>query len=197
VFFRANWNIGGTQEFTEPTAVGFFSSTIDVKMSKGNLLEIDVVTYAANTFTNLKLEILEVPFAIIGTTLNFGVVMPPIKVSDFINGFLKTYNAVLIPVSDTEFGLHNIDDYYALGVKKDWTRYIDMVDIKHEKVPIPKQITMSHAEGEDIANVQYTSINNQAFGSMKASPEVDFADEALEIESPLLYWCHRLFGKRI
>ena len=184
VFFRANWNIGGTQEFTEPTAVGFFSSTIDVKMSKGNLLEIDVVTYAANTFTNLKLEILEVPFAIIGSTLNFGVVMPPIKVSDFINGFLKTYNAVLIPVSDNEFALHNIDDYYALGVKKDWTRYIDMVDIKHEKVPIPKQITMSHAEGEDIANVQYTSINNQAFGTMKASPEVDFADEALEIESP-------------
>jgi hypothetical protein len=59
-----------------------------------------------------------------------------------------------------------------------------MVDIKHEKVPIPKQITMSHAEAEDIANVQYTSINNQAFGSVKASPEVDFADEALEIESP-------------
>jgi uncharacterized surface protein with fasciclin (FAS1) repeats len=184
VFFRANWKIGGTQEFTEPTTTGFFSSTIEVQMSKGDLLQIDVVTYAVNTFNDLKFEIIEVPFGIIGTTLNFGVTMPPMKVSDFINGFLKTFNAVLIPVGATEFALHNIDDYYALGVKKDWTRYIDMVDIKHEKVPIPKQITMSHAEAEDIANVQYTSVNNQAFGSMKASPEVDFADEALEIESP-------------
>ena len=184
VFFRANWKIGGTQEFTEPTTTGFFSSTIEVQMSKGDLLQIDVVTYAVNTFNDLKFEIIEVPFGIIGTTLNFGVTMPPIKVSDFINGFLKTFNAVLIPVGATEFALHNIDDYYALGVKKDWTRYIDMVDIKHEKVPIPKQISMSHAEAEDIANVQYTSVNNQAFGSMKASPEVDFADEALEIESP-------------
>jgi hypothetical protein len=43
---------------------------------------------------------------------------------------------------------------------------------------------MSHAEAEDIANVQYTSVNNQAYGSVKASPEVDFADEALEIQSP-------------
>jgi hypothetical protein len=184
VFFRANWKIGGTQEFTEPTTTGFFSSTIEVQMSKGDLLQIDVVTYAINTFSDLKFEIIEVPFGIIGTTLNFGVTMPPMKVSDFINGFLKTFNAVLIPVGATEFALHNIDDYYALGVKKDWTRYIDMVDIKHEKVPIPKQITMSHAEAEDIANVQYTSVNNQAYGSVKASPEVDFADEALEIESP-------------
>jgi hypothetical protein len=184
VFFRANWKIGGTQEFTEPTTTGFFSSTIEVQMSKGDLLQIDVVTYAINTFSDLKFEIIEVPFGIIGTTLNFGVTMPPMKVSDFINGFLKTFNAVLIPVGTSEFALHNIDDYYALGVKKDWTRYIDMVDIKHEKVPIPKQITMSHAEAEDIANVQYTSVNNQAYGSVKASPEVDFADEALEIESP-------------
>jgi hypothetical protein len=182
-FFRVNWQ-KGTQEFPQLTAAGFFSLSVKAQMSKGDLMQVEQGTYVANSFTDLRFEIIEVPYGIIGSTLNFGVVMPPMKVSDFINGFLKTFNAVLIPVGTSEFALHNIDDYYALGVKKDWTRYIDMVDIKHEKVPIPKQITMSHAEAEDIANVQYTSINNQAFGSMKASPEVDFADEALEIESP-------------
>lgn len=161
-----------------------FTRDRQVTMNKGDSLRIQYTDIDISTFTNLRFEITQVPFGIINSTLNFGVVMPPMKVSDFINGFLKTYNAVLIPVGNTEFALHNIDDYYALGVKKDWTRYIDMVDIKHEKVPIPKQIAFSHAEGEDIANVQYTSVNNQAFGSMKASPEVDFADEALEIESP-------------
>jgi uncharacterized surface protein with fasciclin (FAS1) repeats len=182
-FFRVNWQ-KGTQEFPQLTAAGFFSLSVKAQMSKGDLMQVEQGTYVANSFTDLRFEIIEVPYGIIGSTLNFGVVMPPMKVSDFINGFLKTFNAVLIPVGTSEFALHNIDDYYALGVKKDWTRYIDMVDIKHEKVPIPKQITMSHAEAEDIANVQYTSVNNQAFGSVKASPEVDFADEALEIESP-------------
>jgi hypothetical protein len=182
-FFRVNWQ-KGTQEFPQLTAAGFFSLSVKAQMSKGDLMQVEQGTYVANSFTDLRFEIIEVPYGIIGSTLNFGVVMPPMKVSDFINGFLKTFNAVLIPVGTSEFALHNIDDYYALGVKKDWTRYIDMVDIKHEKVPIPKQISMSHAEAEDIANVQYTSVNNQAFGSMKASPEVDFADEALEIESP-------------
>lgn len=181
--FRANWG-KGTQVFNYSLIPGFFERKVIAQMNKGDAMQIEYIDLAPNNFTGLRLEIIEVPFAIIGSTLNFGVVMPPIKVSDFINGFLKTYNAVLIPVGDTEFALHNIDDYYALGVKKDWTRYIDMVDIKHEKVPIPKQIQFTHAQGEDIANVQYTSVNNQAFGTMKASPEVDFADEALEIESP-------------
>ena len=175
---------GGLTQFGSIGATGAFTGTVIVNLNKGDSLSIQQQTRGVTIFSSIVFQITQVPYGINGSTLNFGVVMPPIKVSDFINGFLKTYNAVLIPVSDTEFALHNIDDYYALGVKKDWTRYIDMVDIKHEKVPIPKQITMSHAEGEDIANVQYTSINNQAFGTMKASPEVDFADEALEIESP-------------
>ena len=182
--FRANWGKGKLD--LPQVGVGAFVRTGLVQMNKGDSLEIYIqnYTFSGGTYTSVKFEIIQVPFGIDGSTLNFEVVMPPMKVSDFINGFLKTFNAVLIPVGSTEFALHNIDDYYALGVKKDWTRYIDMVDIKHEKVPIPKQISMSHAEAEDIANVQYTSVNNQAYGSVKASPEVDFADEALEIQSP-------------
>jgi hypothetical protein len=172
-----------TNQVFSYTATGVYVETPIFQLNKGDSLQV-LYFLLASTYNSIQLEIIEVPFGIDNSTLNFEVVMPPMKVSDFINGFLKTFNAVLIPVGASEFELHNIDDYYALGVKKDWTRYIDMVDIKHEKVPIPKQIAMSHAEAEDISNVQYTSINNQAFGSMKASPEVDFADEALEIESP-------------
>jgi hypothetical protein len=182
-FFKVITN-GGLTQFGSVGATGAFTGTVIVNLNKGDTLTIQQQTRGVTVFASINFQITQVPYGIDGSTLNFEVVMPPMKVSDFINGFLKTFNAVLIPVGATEFALHNIDDYYALGVKKDWTRYIDMVDIKHEKVPIPKQITMSHAEAEDIANVQYTSVNNQAFGSMKASPEVDFADEALEIQSP-------------
>jgi hypothetical protein len=183
VTFSITFN-GQRRNETVTGVVGAFEVFFLIDLNISTAVQVEYQVDRSNTLSALRWEVLEVPFGINGSTLNFEVVMPPIKVSDFINGFLKTFNAVLIPVGATEFALHNIDDYYALGVKKDWTRYIDMVDIKHEKVPIPKQITMSHAEAEDIANVQYTSVNNQAFGSVKASPEVDFADEALEIESP-------------
>jgi hypothetical protein len=80
--------------------------------------------------------------------------------------------------------LHNIDDYYELGVKKDWTEYIDMTDIRHEKVPIPKRIDLRHSEAEDVANVEFTNLYNREYGSMVASPEVDFSAEELTVESP-------------
>lgn len=181
--FRANW-LNGTHTFDVISATGAFSFDTLVRMNKGDSLQIELQDYLGNVFSGLRFEITQVPFGIDGSTLDFEVVMPSMKVSDFINGFLRTYNAVLIPVGDTEFELHNIDDYYALGDTKQWTDYIDMTDIKHEKVPIPRKISMSHKEAEDLANVQYTAINNQAYGSVSASPEVDFANEELNIKSP-------------
>jgi hypothetical protein len=181
--FRANW-FNGTHTFDVLSGTGAFSFDTLVRMNKGDSLQIELQDYLGNVFSGLRFEITQVPFGIDGSTLDFEVVMPSMKVSDFINGFLSTYNAVLIPVSNTEFELHNIDDYYALGDTKEWTDYIDMTDIKHEKVPIPRKISMAHQEAEDLANVQYTAINNQAYGSVSASPEVDFANEELNIESP-------------
>jgi hypothetical protein len=181
--FRANW-FNGTHTFDVISATGAFSFDTLVRMNKGDSLQIELQDYLGNVFSGLRFEITQVPFGIDGSTLDFEVVMPSMKVSDFINGFLRTYNAVLIPVSNTEFELHNIDDYYALGDTKEWTDYIDMTDIKHEKVPIPRKISMAHKEAEDLANVQYTAINNQAYGSVSASPEVDFANDELNIESP-------------
>jgi hypothetical protein len=151
--------------------------TITIGGSRSNNL-------ASTVYNSATFKVIEVPFGIDGSTLNFEVVMPEIKVTDFINNFLKTFNAVLIPTSDTNFELHNIDDYYELGVKKDWTEYIDMTDIRHEKVPIPKRIDLRHSVAEDIANVEFTNLYNREYGSMVASPEVDFSAEELTVESP-------------
>jgi hypothetical protein len=182
-FIKVSTN-GNLKQFGSVGSTGAFSGTIIVDLNRGDSLSILQQTKGVTIFSSFDFEIIEVPFGIDGSTLDFEVVMPSMKVSDFINGFLRTYNAVLIPVSNTEFELHNIDDYYALGDTKEWTDYIDMTDIKHEKVPIPRKISMAHQEAEDLANVQYTAINNQAYGSVSASPEVDFANEELNIESP-------------
>jgi hypothetical protein len=182
-FIKVSTN-GNLKQFGSVGSMGAFSGTIIVDLNRGDSLSILQQTKGITIFSSFDFEIIEVPFGIDGSTLDFQVVMPSMKVSDFINGFLRTYNAVLIPVSNTEFELHNIDDYYALGDTKEWTDYIDMADIKHEKVPIPRKISMAHKEAEDLANVQYTAINNQAYGSVSASPEVDFANEELNIESP-------------
>lgn len=172
---------GGTLDYTTN---GTFVDSFTMQLSKGDIVTANYANVGNVVLNSASLITTSVPYGIDGSTLNFNVVMPEIKVTDFINQFMKTFNAVLIPVSDTEFELHNIDDYYELGDTKDWTRYIDMREIRHEKVPIPRQIDMRHTEAEDIANKGFKSLYNREFGSMKASPEVDFSNDALEIDSP-------------
>jgi hypothetical protein len=175
---------GVTTQVGSIGVVGAFSATIILELNQGDEVSVQQQTRGITIFNSIKFEIIEVPYGIDGSTLNFKVVMPEIKVTDFINNFLKTFNAVLIPTSDTNFELHNIDDYYELGVKKDWTEYIDMADIRHEKVPIPRSIDLRHSEAEDIANVQFKNLYNREYGSMVASPDVNFSAEELTVESP-------------
>jgi len=181
--FRANWG-NGTHTFDILSALGPFDQSTLVQMNKGDNLIIDLQDYGGNLYSNLVFEITQVPYGIDTSTLNFNVVMPDIKVTDFITNFLRTFNAVLIPTSDTNFELHNIDDYYELGETKEWTEYIDMTDIRHEKVPIPKRIDLKHTEAEDLANVEFANLYNRKYGSMVASPEVDFSADEFNVESP-------------
>ena len=169
-------------QFTSGT--GSFSADYIVQLNTNVQVAMAIAAPVGCTIANVVFELIEVPFAIEGTTLNIVDTMPQMKVSDFMNGVLKTFNGVLIPKSETEFELHNIDDYYALGSTKNWTKYIDVENIRHEKMSIPRQIEMRHKEGEDQASLNFVSTFNRLFGEIKASPEVDFANDELIIETP-------------
>jgi len=149
--------------------------------------QITILVYTGNTsvtISSFQWEITQVPYGIDNSTMDMAVVMPQIKVGEFIQKFLEAFNAVLVPVSDTEIALHNIDDYYADGITKNWTEYIDITDIRHEKMPIPGRVKMMHTEAEDQANLAFKSLANRDYGSLDVTPEVDFAADELTIESP-------------
>lgn len=161
-----------------------FEQEYTVSLNVNDKVWVYLLSDGGGDITDLAFELVEVPFGIEGTTLNINTTMPQMKVSDFINGVMRTFNAVLIPVNEDEFELHNIDDYYALGTTKNWTEYIDITDIKHEKMSIPKEVTMKHKEGEFFAATEFQSDFTRTFGEIKFAPEVDFAADTLNIETP-------------
>lgn len=175
---------GQRRNETVTGAVGAFEVFFIIDLNINTPVKVEYQVDRGNTLSALRWEVVEVPFGLNGSTLNFNVVMPDIKVTNFITNFLRTFNAVLIPTSDTNFELHNIDDYYELGATKEWTEYIDMTDIRHEKVPIPRRIDLKHTEAEDLANVEFTNLYNRKYGSMVASPKVDFSADEFNVESP-------------
>lgn len=161
-----------------------FEQEYTVSLNVNDKVWVYLLSDGGGDITDLAFELVEVPFGIEGTTLNINTTMPQMKVTDFMNGILRTFNAVLIPVNENQFELHNIDDYYALGTTKNWTEYIDITDIKHEKMSIPKEVTMKHKEGEFFAATEFQSDFTRTFGEIKFAPEVDFAADTLNIETP-------------
>jgi hypothetical protein len=154
-----------------------------IGLNQGDDLSIMVGWEFGGTLGECKFEIIEVPYGITNSTLNLSYVMPDVKVVDFIRSFMEVTNSVLVPVSDTEFALHNIEDWYQVGAVKDWTKYIDIREISHEKMNIPKSIEMTHSEGMDLANQEIVSKFARRFGEIKFSPNVDFANDEMRVES--------------
>lgn len=154
-----------------------------INLNQNDKLAIAIGWEFGGVLGECKFEIIEVPYGIANTTLNLKWVMPTTKVVDFVRSFMQMTNSILVPVGDTSFELHNIEDWYANGVAKDWTKYIDTKKISHQKMDIPKSIMMSHAEGLDLANQEIISKYNRKFGMIDFSPQVDFAREEFTIET--------------
>ena len=118
-----------------------------------------------------------------GQTINFSELMPNVKVTDFLQGVLKTFNAVLF-LDGGNYRIENIDEWYDAGSVVDWSEYIDMSSATHKKVSIPKRIAFSHAKMNDMTSEDFYKRNNREFGSMEFKPDVDFTDGELVVESP-------------
>jgi hypothetical protein len=54
----------------------------------------------------------------ISVTVRVSELMPEMKIADFIIGLIKMHNLVFVPVSNTEFVVQTLDDYYANSIDK-------------------------------------------------------------------------------
>ncbi len=91
---------------------GVHTVNFSYKLNQGDKFYIGYFWYYGGQYTSASFKVTEVPFGIVGSTLNLSYVMPDVKVVDFIRSFMEITNSVLVPVSDTEFALHNIEDWY-------------------------------------------------------------------------------------
>ena len=123
------------------------------------------------------------PQGINGTTINMQDAMPQKPVKDFINGVLQAFNCILVPVGEQEIEIHNLQDWLALGTTKNWSPYIDVKDIQHDKLPIPRHVSFEPQESTCLANAYYKQINKREFGSMKYMPEIDYPTDEFNVES--------------
>jgi hypothetical protein len=135
------------------------------------------------------------PQGINGNTIDMGDAMPQMKIKDFVNGVIKSFNCILIPTSGTTIEIHNLQDWYALGTTKNWSPFIDVKDIEHDKLPIPSIISMTHKESECLASEYYRNINRREYGSVSFAPEIDYPTDEFKLETPFNVICPQVMDE--
>jgi len=162
------------------SSVGTYSQTYSIALNVGDVVSMGYRSAFGGTLS-ASFDCTTTPFK--SNSMQLEWIMPPTKVTDFVGGVLKAFNAVLVPVSETEYAMHNIDDWYSAGDTNDWTKWIDVTDITHEKMRIPAKVSLTHSEGLDLANQKIISLYGRRFGSVEYAPNVDFVAEPLEVET--------------
>jgi len=108
--------------------------------------------------------------------------MPNIKVSDFIGGLIKMFNLVVEPLSSTSFNILPLDEWYAEGVARDITDYVDITEVVISKPNLYKRIDFSYEESDAILGAEFLETNGRGYGDLEA--EFVYDGGVLEINVP-------------
>ena len=181
--WMVNGRVQKSQSFNTSTG-GPWYVYFDSPLSAQDEVSFGYRTYSTVTSpTIIYMACSAAPQGIKGTTVSMADAMPKVQIKDFVNGVLKMFNCVLVPTGEKTIEIHNLNDWYLAGAMKNWSPFMDITDIEHDKLPIPKTISMKHKENGMLASDYYRMINTRDYGSVEFSPLIDYPTDNFELES--------------
>ena len=166
-----------------------------MQLNKGDVITIRGLGKLAFEATAVSWSCTEAPYSRGGETISMSDIMPPVKLTDFLQAVCTTFNAVIYLDSSNQYHLVNKDDWYDDGSILDWTEFVDMTSVVHDKVRLPNKLSFEFAKSSDMASENFMQRNQREFGSMSFVPDVDFADAAFEVKSPFSIVTPQLMNK--
>ena len=118
----------------------------------------------------------------ISVTVRVSELMPEMKIADFLIGLIKMHNLVFVPVSNIEFSVFTLDNYYANSIDKSWDDYIDITESSVVRPEIYRRITFKYQEAGAILGETYFLQNGIGYGDLWS--DFDFDGEEFIVELP-------------
>jgi hypothetical protein len=130
------------------------------------------------------------PITPFGATLQVAEMMPKIKQRDFLAGFAKLFNLVVIPDTPNSVNIYDYQTWIADGVVQDWTRKIDIskpVVVQPTTDLQGRAINFNFAAGESIIETAFQNSFGYPHGSLRvADTGNEFAQGDFTVEVPFV-----------
>jgi hypothetical protein len=118
----------------------------------------------------------------VSVTVRVSELMPEMKIADFLIGLIKMHNLAFVPVSNTEFSVTTLDDYYANSTDQAWDEYMDITETSVVRPEIYRRIQFKYQEAGAILGATYLLQNGVGYGDLRA--DFDFDGEEFIVELP-------------
>lgn len=106
---------------------------------------------------------------------------PDIKVVDFINGIVNTFNLICYGESPTSFKFEPLETYYNTGNQIDITEYVVEEDITIERPKLYKNINFSWEKSNSFLNREFFDLFRREYGNLSASFDYDGGDYNIKL----------------
>jgi len=110
--------------------------------------------------------------------------IPDMKIIDFLTGIFKMFNLTAYQQNDGKIRVLPLDDYYAEGVSRDITKYID-VETGSVNLALPyKEIVFEYAKRDTIVAKQYEETNEIGWGTVEYKGGDNLDGETYKVQAP-------------
>ena len=126
--------------------------------------------------------------ATIAVEVRVSELMPEQKIAEFLIGLIKMHNLVFVPVSNTEFSVYQLDNYYANSTDQAWDEYMDITETSVVRPEIYRRITFKYQEAGAILGATYLLQNGIGYGDLWSDFNFDGEEFLVELPFEQLMW---------
>ena len=156
--FKVKSNLAATVDFTITYAITYPASSLFV--------QIGSTTCNAVTLTAIT---------------DLASMSPVMKISDFFSGICKIFNMTCYAITENNFQIEPLDDWYSAGAIVNISKYTDVNSIDIDRMKLYKKITMKYQASESFLNKQFSQLFMREYGDTTYQYSYDGDEFTLDV----------------
>ena len=106
---------------------------------------------------------------------------PVMKISDFFSGILKIFNMTCYAITENNFQIEPLDNWYSAGAIVNISKYTDVNSIDVDRMKLYKKITMKYQTSESFLNKQFSQLFMREYGDTSYQYSYDGDEFTLDV----------------
>ena len=140
--------------------------------------EVDYIT--AGSINTDYLTVVYDPLTV-NLSVDLSANAPVMKIADFFSGILKVFNMTVYSITDGEYWVEPLDDWYSKGAVVDVSEYVDVNTIEHARMPLYKKISFKYQDSECFLNKNFSQTFSRSYGDTTYQYNYDGGEFTVEV----------------